>query len=161
MKIGDFDIELRNYKMIAGHDDTLPYQAIMYINGKKAAVCMNDGWGGETVVTIVNEKLFKEAEQAVVQTIWFEDYKYTMVSLADVLAYGLEKERQLNKFITSNQRKNLVLRKEGKTYTVSLSMTIAQILANESTKVQLMCSIEKRKADGYEILNKNIPFLFG
>ena len=39
---------LKEFKLITGHDDTLPYSAILCVNGKPVCHCVNDGWGGTT-----------------------------------------------------------------------------------------------------------------
>ena len=39
---------LSDFKEQVGHDDSLPYTAILCYNGKKVCSCLNDGWGGET-----------------------------------------------------------------------------------------------------------------
>lgn len=39
---------LRDFKIQEGHDDSLPYSAILCINDKPICQCLNDGWGGMT-----------------------------------------------------------------------------------------------------------------
>ena len=50
MTLGNDVIELKALKEIKGHDDSFPYEAILFVNGKKTANVWNDGWGGETNV---------------------------------------------------------------------------------------------------------------
>jgi hypothetical protein len=38
--------EVRKYKEVAGHDDSQPFQAEIWKNGKKILIASNDGWGG-------------------------------------------------------------------------------------------------------------------
>lgn len=38
--------QISNFKIVSGHDDSLPYTADALYNGKKAVFCSNDGWGG-------------------------------------------------------------------------------------------------------------------
>jgi len=38
--------ELRKYKEVAGHDDTQPFQAEIWKDGKMILIASNDGWGG-------------------------------------------------------------------------------------------------------------------
>ena len=59
LMIGGHKFELRSYKEIAGHDDSLPFQAKVYVDGKECGVAYNDGWGGETEVRATKEGAFK------------------------------------------------------------------------------------------------------
>lgn len=86
---------MMDYQEINGHDDSLPYNATLYLNGKPFCKCMNDGWGGDTLLTpIVNRNEFEEVK------FRLEDYKciyncrgkkfvddVTINSIADYLAY--------------------------------------------------------------------------
>lgn len=63
MTFGDYKVELRNYRRNMGHDDSLPYQATLYINGKKVAEVTNDGWGGISNIRTLSDsgtKLYNE-----------------------------------------------------------------------------------------------------
>lgn len=42
---------LSNFKLQDGHDDSLPYSAILCLNKKPVCKCVNDGWGGQTELT--------------------------------------------------------------------------------------------------------------
>ena len=42
---------LKEFKVQVGHDDSLPYTAILCVNGKSICRCLNDGWGGQTEMT--------------------------------------------------------------------------------------------------------------
>ena len=94
---------MMDYQEINGHDDSLPYNATLYLNGKPFCKCMNDGWGGDTFLTpIVSRDEFEEVK------FRLEDYKciynyrgkkfvddVTINSIADYLAstcniYGVE-----------------------------------------------------------------------
>lgn len=56
----ELTITLKNVKEVYGHDDSLPFNADLYIrNGagkrsKLTAYCSNDGWGGETDIQAVD-----------------------------------------------------------------------------------------------------------
>ena len=62
-------IELRNVVEVYGHDDSIPFNAdvYVYLNGKKRAVyagyAYNDGWGGESTIRCENQAV-KSALQA-------------------------------------------------------------------------------------------------
>ena len=86
---------MMDYQEINGHDDSLPYNATLYLNGKPFCKCMNDGWGGDTLLTpVVSRDEFEEVK------FRLEDYKciynyrgkkfvddVTINSIADYLAY--------------------------------------------------------------------------
>lgn len=38
--------EVRNYRKIRGHDDTQPFEANIYRNGRRVLAASDDGWGG-------------------------------------------------------------------------------------------------------------------
>jgi hypothetical protein len=63
-KIDDnLTIELRNVIEVRGHDDSIPFNAdiYVYLNGKKRAeyvgYAYNDGWGGESVIECENDNV--------------------------------------------------------------------------------------------------------
>lgn len=60
------DYEVRGWKEVAGHDDTLPYVANIYKNGCFVANASNDGWGGSDSIqgrsNQAVEQLYKDAE---------------------------------------------------------------------------------------------------
>ena len=45
---------LTDYKPQEGHDDSLPYSAILCLNNQPICKCLNDGWGGSTELTPVD-----------------------------------------------------------------------------------------------------------
>lgn len=51
LTIGEYTFSLRKFREITGHDDSLPYTATLYANGRPVCDLFNDGWGGETMVT--------------------------------------------------------------------------------------------------------------
>lgn len=56
--VGGHNVELRSFIETVGHDDSLPYQAKVFVDGKEVAVAYNDGWGGETNVRVTKEKAY-------------------------------------------------------------------------------------------------------
>lgn len=51
VKINDeLSIELRQCKEVYGHDDSLPYNAKLFVNDVEVGKVYNDGWGGEPVI---------------------------------------------------------------------------------------------------------------
>lgn len=66
LTIGGYKFALKKVIEQIGHDDTLPYAAILYINNKKVALIFNDGWGGETQYSQIYENsLLQKAEVAI------------------------------------------------------------------------------------------------
>lgn len=65
-KINGLTVVLDNCREIKGHDDSLPYEADVYINGEHCASLFNDGWGGTTTINKVSTsettKLFNDLE---------------------------------------------------------------------------------------------------
>ena len=48
-KVGDrYTVSLKNFRIIPGHDDSLPYHASVVINGEVVGTITNDGWGGQS-----------------------------------------------------------------------------------------------------------------
>lgn len=55
---------LKQFKEIkGGHDDSLPYTATLLVNNEPMYECFNDGWGGETQLTLINKRLFKRHQK--------------------------------------------------------------------------------------------------
>lgn len=159
MKFGNYDIELRNVKLVRGHDDSLPYTGFMYINDKKVAECYNDGWGGDSVITpIANLELFISARDIVNQTIWFDNFRHTMNSVADQLAYDAITAKEREKTIKKYQPKHIVLEKDGKLMKVNVikSMTIPESLIEHPENIKALNRMrDKYIKDGYKVLNTN------
>jgi len=86
---------MRNFKNMIGHDDSLSYIAELWakhISGEfmfKIADCFNDGWGGQTDITFVDNELTKEIIDKVSQFKWKlgkSKFELTMDFIADILA---------------------------------------------------------------------------
>ena len=68
-------ISLRNVREVDGHDDSLPYKADVYVNRHVVAELFNDGWGGDTDVTVCNgyaSELLKRIHHWVTDNYAFE-----------------------------------------------------------------------------------------
>lgn len=86
---------MMDYQEINGHDDSLPYNATLYLNGNPFCKCMNDGWGGVTLLTpIVNRDEFEEVKSRLKDYKCIYNYRgkkfvddVTINSIADYLAY--------------------------------------------------------------------------
>lgn len=61
---GNNVFSIKGFKEIAGHDDSIPYQAKIYMNGKCIGTASNDGWGGPTNIYTSNANELERLNQA-------------------------------------------------------------------------------------------------
>ena len=54
IKCGKNRFTLRDFKLQDGHDDSIPYSAILCLNDKSLCKCVNDGCGGQTEMVPVD-----------------------------------------------------------------------------------------------------------
>jgi hypothetical protein len=88
---------LKGFRINMGHDDSLPFQAVLCINGKETAECYNDGWGGPTNIHPLSlekrESLY--AIDALLKNYTYTDSKYNLTSkwsieeIVDALSYEM------------------------------------------------------------------------
>jgi hypothetical protein len=171
MFCGKYFIEIRDFKEIAGHDDSLPFMGKLFINNIHVANCHNDGWGGEAVVAPMsnNISLFTEANEAIKKETWTYSnmtFNYTMSFIADILAcewqtYLQVREMQKEHLVfenTNNQTLKFIPfnHKDNKG---NLSPITIGELCKTTFGVQLIKdTIEKYKKLGYKCLNTNLRF---
>lgn len=55
IKVGDYTFTMKRFRIIPGHDDSLPYMGTLCINNKPFAVCGNDGWGGPSSINVIRK----------------------------------------------------------------------------------------------------------
>lgn len=81
--LGEYTFTLKNFRRVSGHDDSLPYTATIYVNGKRTFKAFNDGWGGETNFLPVDKAGVSE------QTIndYLDGDKFPWCTYADVTLY--------------------------------------------------------------------------
>lgn len=83
---------LKDFRKQSGHDDSLPYTAILCMNNKPICRCTNDGWGGLTDTKPINlesEVLMKSIEVNLKNYKWGYmggDFVLTIDFIADILA---------------------------------------------------------------------------
>lgn len=68
-----FEMPKKYFRVNMGHDDSLPFQAILYRNRKPFAKCYNDGWGGPTNIEPIdkaNRELYNKIDNEL------KDYEY-------------------------------------------------------------------------------------
>ena len=101
VKCGDDVFTLKDYRRQFGHDDSLPFHAILCCNGKELCECLNDGWGGETIITPIDAVLYDE-----VCSRLNDNYKWSFFGMecnvklpfiADTLACGEDEACNNNK----------------------------------------------------------------
>ena len=89
---GDYKFTIKDFMIIPGHDDSLPYYAVLYLNGKPFCRCLNDGWGGETNLEPIKGHTYDELKSINEE---IKDYKwafknhifdYSLNFIADILA---------------------------------------------------------------------------
>lgn len=162
-KVGGHEFTLKDCKEVYGHDDSLPYVANLYIDGKKVCSLFNDGWGGETTIPqVFNEKLFDKATEDIkgqpLPTFpWMKDEVYekftlkSIVEIADILAYDLV---EINKVFKKCNKETSIIAFNGVTtrYFVIPNKTKANQLTDGSIKASIK-KCDELRMEGYYILN--------
>ena len=88
---------LSNFKLQEGHDDSLPYSAILCINKKPVCKCVNDGWGGQTELMpldIRSEAIMASAAVSLSKYGWKfhgTEFELKLDFIADTLAISASK----------------------------------------------------------------------
>lgn len=80
---------LTSFTELVGHDDSLPYQAELRINGCPLGICFNDGWGGMTEITAKSPILVKRLNDELEECKWGSmgmEMSLTLDFIADILA---------------------------------------------------------------------------
>ena len=98
---------IRDFKLQEGHDDSLPYTAILCNNGKPLCSCFNDGNGGTTTITPLDA--MSKAIMTSISLKFKESFSFktkdckddveipvTLDFIADILAYGENKRNSLS-----------------------------------------------------------------
>ena len=103
IEVGKHKFTLRDFKLQDGHDDSLPYSAVLCDNGKPLCNCLNDGWGGMTElkpVSVQSGAIMVSIKKALANFKWsFKGtiFDVTLDWVADTLAIG--ENIKLNKTI--------------------------------------------------------------
>lgn len=163
-EFGKYVVEMRNFREIEGHDDSLPYKAELFVNGKKIAECHNDGWGGDTMITPIDINLFNQVAEVVCSTnglFGHEDWNYTIPSLADELAFKYNEEL----FIEKEQANKLLFKsKDGLIYASTIKSSsrscvpIAELILSKAGQDKIKEIVKKYEGKGYTLLNRNIKY---
>lgn len=88
-------LELKNCKEVMGHDDSLPFNADIHLNGKHIGSAWNTGWGGDAEyrlshdITEADKTALKEVKQCLnrIQSLkCFSDSRWRLELLFDFMA---------------------------------------------------------------------------
>lgn len=160
---GKLKIEIRKYREVMGHDDSLPYNAELWVNNQHFADCFNDGWGGETTILPKDNKLLEEVCTTIGResiTQFGHTFQYTLPILADELAVLFATEKTIER----NSKDGLVFKENESIFFVPLKnkdkniVPIREILSTASGQKFLKSVIEKYEQRGCVLLNRNIRF---
>lgn len=160
---GKYVIEMRKFREIDGHDDSLPYKAELWVGNKKIAECFNDGWGGDTIITPIDAELFNEVAKVVCSTNGLfgeEKWNYTMPCLSDELAYNYVEELHIEK----NQSDKMLFKKNGLIYGITFKsgkrdcVPIDELLLSKNGEDKIRETVKKYEEKGYKLLNNNIKY---
>lgn len=121
-------------------EETNCYSAELYEDGKLMAYVSNEGRGGCDHFLPV--KGLKYAEIAHLENT---DVELVIVDLLEEWEMG-----------TKHQSNKLVIKKDGKFYTHSFRISIAQIKKRPAVLSHLRAMVKKYEMEGYKILNRNL-----
>lgn len=88
-------LELKNCKEVMGHDDSLPFNADIHLNGKHIGSAWNTGWGSDAEyrlnhdLTDTDKTALKEVKDSLKKIQLLKDYtdtKWTLEHLFDFMA---------------------------------------------------------------------------
>lgn len=130
-QIGNYKCELKCFKEIVGHDDSLPYIAKLYINGKYVCKVMNNGWGGISSIEEMNDRHLYNEFNAYIKDIVAFTYqdmtiKYnSLEDFCDLLADDTAKYQ----LIKTRSKDHIVFEKpNGGIYTIKTKQPIATLV---------------------------------
>ena len=160
IEIGGHTISLKSVKEQVGHDDSLPYAAILYIDNKKVAIIFNDGWGGETQYSqIFNNTLLEKAEDDIKGLPYpkmpYEDVSEfdlkvnNILTIADIIAYNV-----LSLKLWYKKKKDHIIAVKGISVIVQKIPSYFANIESEQSKEELLETLCKNLNDkGYVILS--------
>lgn len=174
------NIELKNVKYYESFsEETLAFQASLYIEGKRAGTAKNDGRGGPTYYDGDNkegQELIRQAEnytKALPEKHYPKDEYMAAFSIPmnlehyidDLLNDYLRKKdvEKIQKRVTKDMEKGIVFGKPNdnswnvQTYGVPLQQVLSHPKGPESVTNTIAKNIFKELKDGVKILNTNIP----
>lgn len=158
-------LELKNVKFSEWNsEETNNFQAVVYLDGVKSGIAYNHGHGGPTDVDPISSdfeqwrKLLYYCQEVAKKEGYYETF--TIIDLLfEQWLENKDKARMLKEF-----NKGICYSKDERNGYRILSFsiggkkaTIADMLAKVSGQDHLAKNINKLKAEGYKILNTNLP----
>lgn len=173
--IAGYELTLRNFKIVTGHDDSLPFNASLYINGQRVCKCFNDGWGGVADCTDFTDKgkaLFDAVCAALFgMTFPLTPYPgntvYISKSIGDIcddLACRMADEIQTQRVVKKHQNKALVFDCDDRIYWIPLKNSkgadvyISQAASTVKGRELIKAIVERELAKGAKFLNTNVDY---
>lgn len=131
-------------KKVKYHEDmseeTTCFSAEIWENGKLVAYAKNNGRGGSNMITPAKGLTYKDVEH-------LTEIEKDCEILEMVEEYNL---------VSQKQSKALVMKKDGKFFTLGLSTSIAKAKQHPASKLQLENIVREEEKKGYTILNRNL-----
>jgi hypothetical protein len=161
-------IELKNVKFSDfASQETNCFRADVYVNGKKAGYCENDGHGGNTNVHVENQKEVEEYCQSL-PPIDFGGLKVSsnLENVVDMLFEDWLKEKSkkdLKKKLEKAMLKGICIEEENGFSVMTFKLSGKVIILADGFKVKPILEHIRQtcitlKAEGKTILNTNLPF---
>lgn len=168
MTFGKHKITIKHFKRVKGHDDSLSYTCILYVNNKKCCEAYNDGWGGSAMLTIIDKELFELIDNVVIQyPIMYgkkEIGKYTLSDVADELACLVCDNKSLWKTIREKEFDNFVFYNGASVMTThyttpnsKLHTALLVLFKTTDNYVVIANMIKRMCTKGYKCYNTNVP----
>lgn len=169
--LGEYTVELKGFKTIAGHDDSLPYQASVIVNGIKVGTIHNDGWGGESRIEpakgwndlIVKADLYLRKNKTQfpdIEMYGIRLYFDSLTYVCDHIASNLDQRNRLARLC----KKNLVMHstKTGDTIQVTFKGTGRESMydllkENAGFRAVWNNAVKARLAKGYDVVLNAVP----
>jgi len=155
-KTGKFEFTLKNVKFLEnGHGDTPTFTADLYIDGKKAALVRNDGWGGES--EYVTYGCNKEASAKIEWThpnnndgeYLFTEFDCEVMELA-TLTYEVKKYQTKQWVLTKGEGMGMQL------FTVKFPMVISKLKKHRDFTNWRDNQVKKFQEEGFKVMNTNL-----
>lgn len=100
--LGGYLFELKNIRMVDGHDDSLPFKAEAYLGGHKLGEVSNDGRGADAWLSLTTDdqelkETYNGFKELLYNTTWkvytyndgtVKDIKYSIGFLMDCMAFN-------------------------------------------------------------------------
>ena len=162
---GNNVFSIKGFKEIAGHDDSLPYQAKIYMNGKCIGTASNDGWGGPTNIYTSNANELErlgQAEKFLCENNFTENTYYgpLKVDSVEFIADILADNANLAKDLTKASKKKIVFfnPKTSVMKTFNLALTKGQtieerLMQSKLLRQDLANKVKSLRGAGFILIN--------